>query len=93
MSNRPNALRLADAITTHQPLSEFERDCIKAAAELRRLHSLNAELLEALRATKATLQRENERDGGAITDTIWHSGYETLFDFIDSAIENAEAAQ
>jgi ABC-type transporter Mla subunit MlaD len=39
---QPDALRLADALETLSPL---ERD---AAAELRRLHSVNAQLLEAL---------------------------------------------
>lgn len=42
MTEQPDALRLADALETLSPL---ERD---AAAELRRLHSVNAQLLEAL---------------------------------------------
>ena len=46
MSDKPEALRLADAL---------ERRCVpaplcdKAAAELRRLHEVNQELLEALK--------------------------------------------
>jgi hypothetical protein len=42
MSAQPEALRLADALETLSPL---ERD---AAVELRRLHAVNEELLEAL---------------------------------------------
>jgi hypothetical protein len=44
MNKHPKALRLADALVSLHgyPLS------IKAAAELRRLHSVNADLLEAL---------------------------------------------
>ena len=44
MSTQPEALRLADELVASHgyPLS------IKAAAELRRLHQVNAELLEAL---------------------------------------------
>ena len=42
MTEKPEALRLADALETLSPL---ERD---AAAELRRLHTVNVELLEAL---------------------------------------------
>jgi hypothetical protein len=43
-TQQPEALRLADELTT--PHMEVNRE---AAAELRRLHSVNAELLEALR--------------------------------------------
>lgn len=50
-------------------------------------------LLLALRETLATLQRENERPGGSITDTIWHSPCETLFDYIEGAISSAAEAQ
>jgi len=42
---QPEALRLADALDHHSP-HRIERE---AAAELRRLHEVNAELLEALR--------------------------------------------
>jgi hypothetical protein len=45
MSNQPEALRLADELVVLHgyPLS------IRAAAELRRLHALNQELVEALK--------------------------------------------
>ena len=43
---QPEALRLANAIDLGRP--RLVLDCIDAAAELRRLHDVNAELLEAL---------------------------------------------
>jgi hypothetical protein len=43
MSDQPEALRLADWCDTHNTVQHD-----KAAAELRRLHSANAELLEAM---------------------------------------------
>ena len=44
MTKQPEALRLADALTA--PYTEVNRE---AAAELRRLHEVNAELLAALK--------------------------------------------
>ncbi len=44
---QPEALRLANAIDLGRP--RLVLDCIDAAAELRRLHEVNAELLEALK--------------------------------------------
>lgn len=46
--------------------------------------------IEALKAIKACLEKENERPG-AICDTLWFSPCETLFDYIDYAIQQAEA--
>jgi hypothetical protein len=46
MTEQPTALRLADALETR---AITFRDKAEAAAELRRLHALNAELLEALK--------------------------------------------
>lgn len=45
MSEQPKATRLAEQLETFNPVT-FQ---CSAAAELRRLHSLNAELLEALK--------------------------------------------
>jgi hypothetical protein len=45
-ANRPEALRLADALDVGE--ISYTGMC-KAAAELRRLHALNGELLEALK--------------------------------------------
>ena len=46
-TQQPEALRLADELTT--PHMEVNRE---AAAELRRLHSVNAELLDALKLAR-----------------------------------------
>lgn len=43
-TQQPEALRLADALDCYE-----HEGMSKAAAELRRLHSVNAELLEALK--------------------------------------------
>ncbi len=46
MSTQPEALRLADALESDVVYGDTDT---QAAAELRRLHAVNAELLEALR--------------------------------------------
>ena len=47
MSTQPEALRLAD-VFEKEGYAVFTNDMQKAAAELRRLHAVNAELLSAL---------------------------------------------
>ena len=86
MSKQPKALRLAYELAYCD--SSF---AYKAAAELRRLHAVNSELLCAMKASRKTLVKANKA-GGPITDTIWHGPCETLFDFMDAAITKAEAA-
>ncbi len=51
MTTQPEALRLADSIEGLQwdSIASSWNDLEPAATELRRLHSVNAELLEALR--------------------------------------------
>ena len=51
MSTQPEALRLADELDGTVKTGYWE-----AAAELRRLHSVNAELLEALKQAEPMLQ-------------------------------------
>ena len=53
MTEQPNALFLADVIKA-DPASKAHHD--EAAAELRRLHAVNQELLEALRLTSIDCQ-------------------------------------
>lgn len=49
MSNKQTeALRLADALETSHTVLAHHEHCRQAAAELRRLSAVNAELLEAL---------------------------------------------
>jgi hypothetical protein len=53
MTDQPEALRLADFLDDqYDPSHNLE----KAAAELRRLHAVNQELLEALRLTNIDCQ-------------------------------------
>jgi len=54
---RPEALRLADKMSSYQFFSGYAWDCHKAAAELRRLHESNQELIAAL---KEMLDGENK---------------------------------
>ena len=49
------------------------------------------ELLAALVATKLTLELANDTPNGPIRDTIWYGDAETLFDFIDAALEKVGA--
>ena len=49
MSEQPEALRLADLIEW----TTVQQDLMDAAAELRRLHAVNAELLDALQTVVA----------------------------------------
>lgn len=48
------------------------------------------DLLAAMKAARLSLQRANDGYDEIITDTIWHTNHETLFDFMDAAIANAE---
>ena len=56
MADQPEALRLADVLDHVELRPSDYKDVDKAAAELRRLHALNGELLEALKSTHALLQ-------------------------------------
>ena len=64
---QPEALRLADELCT---APERSRTSFEAAAELRRLHSLNVELLEALQEVtfllEASLKLRGEPHPGSI---------------------------
>lgn len=57
-----------------------------------RLVSVAPKLLDALKASRETLQRANDEYPSAIKDTIWHTDHETLFDFMDAAIAEATGA-
>jgi len=70
--NQPEALRWADAM-------ESDNICLGAAAELRRLHEMNGELLEALKA----IMEDMDSDFGTDYD------YENA----RAAIARAEATQ
>ena len=64
MSEQPNALRLAERLDSMSDSMDMGRPPINddrrlAAAELRRLHSLNAELLEFAKGFLADYQSED----------------------------------
>ena len=49
MTTQPEALRLADKMNSYSLRSGYAWHCHKAAAELRRLHEVNQELLDLLK--------------------------------------------
>ena len=53
MTTQPEALRLADKMNSYSLSSGYAWHCHKAAAELRRLHEVNADLLAALKEANA----------------------------------------
>lgn len=55
MSKQPEALRLADLLIeiANEPSMPLREIRIKSAAELRRLHALNAEMVEACKLVDA----------------------------------------
>ena len=64
---------------------------ISTMIELAAIRSQRDELLAAVKEAREALQFANESPGGGISDTIWmmHRS-ETLFDFLDAAIEKAQ---
>lgn len=81
-----------DAMRHARDLYKSEADSIEAMrreAIAKKDAALDADIAN-LQAIKKTLKRENEKPNGAITDTIWHTPYETLFDFVDAAITQAQ---
>ncbi len=88
-TQQPEALRLAETTPSLRGGDWGDR----AAAELRRLHALNAELLADMKAARQSMQVANDTPNGPISDTIWHGPSETLFDFMDYAITKAEGRE
>lgn len=70
--------------------SEEDEFVSAAISDARHFEKQRDKLLSALEAARTTLERENQREGGPICDTIWHGDAETLFDFMDSAIAKAK---
>lgn len=64
MTTQPEALRLADKMSSYNLCSGYAWHCHKAAAELRRLHEVNQELLETLK--DATEGLEIASAGGGV---------------------------
>jgi hypothetical protein len=63
MTEQPEALRLADALAS--PLEDANDFADIAAAELRRLHAVNAELLEALKIARPYVSAALTNTGSA----------------------------
>ncbi len=68
MTEQPLALRLADALISPHA---GPWDNLEAAAELRRLHSVNAQLLEALELAEAGLADIGDADREPGDDLEW----------------------
>ncbi len=79
MSEQPEALRLADRLTDFAKQDRLQHgyswELLDAAAELRRLHAVNAELLEVL------------KDIAAEPDDAWSVA---LLNTVRAAIDKAE---
>jgi hypothetical protein len=84
MTKQPEALRLADALTT--PYTEVNRE---AAAELRRLHKVNADLLEAL---KWMVENDDTNEGDAPVESLGGASWNEYNDYWISGLNNAKAA-
>ncbi len=63
---QPEALRLAESLDFYSTGDKHQRDVEQAAAELRRLHEVNAELLEAVKAALSDDQPYIERCKAAL---------------------------
>ena len=67
-TQQPEALRLADKMSSYSLSSGYAWHCHKAAAELRRLHEVNQELLAALE--KLARLGNGDRYGNSEGNTI-----------------------
>ena len=71
-TQQPEALRLADKMSSYSLRSGYAWHCHKAAAELRRLHESNQELLAALQAFVKTDAPDQ------IKSSIWKQAYTAI---------------
>ena len=72
MSAQPLALRLADEFRPSMPNDVMRVWGIESCAELRRLHEVNAELLEALKAIKDHLNTRHEVEA-QLGESTWNA--------------------
>jgi hypothetical protein len=70
MTTQPEALRLADKMSSYSLSSGYAWHCHKAAAELRRLHESNQELLAALKVAKTIIGHPDDAHTRMIADVI-----------------------
>ena len=71
MTTQPEALKLANALDLYATGDDHQRDIEQAAAELRRLHEVNQELLETLEklARLGNGERYGNSEGNVIART------------------------
>jgi hypothetical protein len=67
MADQERALRLADELQeiSKNPWAKYWERCLEAAAELRRLHAVNGELLEALKVAQPYVSAALTNTGSA----------------------------
>ena len=87
MSAQPEALRLAEKMESYKLCSGYAWHCHKAAAELRRLHEVNAELLEALYTSRSVILFHRDIVEGGANAKFWSGPLEA----IEAAIAKREA--
>jgi hypothetical protein len=75
----------ADNLRQRLMLAEHHASAMESFARL--LAARSDELLATLKDARACLEAANNTPNGPITDTIWYGPAETLFDFIDAALE------
>ena len=83
---QPEAVRLADLLENEKHVTDLA--LFKAAAELRRLHEVNAELVEAL---KELLFEEETQDNG-LTEAVIMS-HDEFIKFMRESVRSYESAK
>ena len=94
MNNQPEALRLADTLDTLG--FDFQTPRL-AAAELRRLHEVNQELVEALKTSFTWIQKSPHGDNCYVSDhhetdpgNRCNCGKDSIENFLSEVMDKAE---
>lgn len=91
MTTQPEALRLAewlDSLDVRTP--DRIQNCVSAAAELRRLHEANQELLEALENVAALKRRDPCKGRSNAGRWVALNATAELMEKVDALMANAE---
>lgn len=95
-TNEANARRIVACVNACEGIStenlEQNRPLIWLVQQYNETIRQRNELLLALQETRLCLEVANDTQAGPIIDTVWRSGCETLFDFIDAALEKSALA-
>ena len=89
MTKQPEALRLADAIDPRLQETLSFSDFTDASDELRRLHKVNADLLEAL---KWMVENDDTNEGNAPVESLGGASWNEYNDYWISGLNKAKAA-